>query len=239
MIDFENNIVIGTTIGDTWRQALWLCYKNGFEYKIGSAKNGQEYGSYIGQKRIQLPFFMGRVKMPWVRPLSPILPPNYPPPTDDDKIVGYFAEYLMNPVLKPNELYRYSSWVAPQVETMIKHLVDSNGKTNQATISVGDTSCADMQDPPCLRLISFKTIDGTLRTSVFFRSWDLVAGFPENLGGIQLLKEYVLEFVNDALKEKGVEPLQDGELVTYSDGLHIYDHYIDVIKALMPEGMDS
>lgn len=235
MIDFDNNTVVGTTIGDAWRLALWLCYKKGYVYEINSAKNGEEFGSYIGQKRIQLPFFMGRIKMPWIRPLAPIMPPNYPPPTDDDKIGQYFAEYLMNPVLQKNEQYRYSSFIAPQISTVIRHLVDANGKTNQAAISVGDISCIDMQDPPCLRLISFKAIDGILRASVFFRSWDLVSGFPENLGGIQLLKEYVLEFVNDGLREKGVEPLKDGELFTYSDGLHIYDHYIDVIKALMPE----
>jgi thymidylate synthase len=51
--------------------------------------------------------------------------------------------------------------------------------------------------------------------SVFFRSWDIFAGLPENLGGLQMLKEYVLA----SLDESG--HITDGHIIAYSDGAHI------------------
>lgn len=48
----------------------------------------------------------------------------------------------------------------------------------------------------------------------YFRSWDLWGGLPVNLGGIQLLKEYMAG-------ELGVE---DGELIVSCKDLHIYEH---------------
>jgi len=65
---------------------------------------------------------------------------------------------------------------------------------------------------------------------VFFRSWDLICGFPENLSGIQLLKEYVLDIVNEQLVED--DKLIDYEMYAYSDGLHIYSQYFDIVKSL-------
>jgi thymidylate synthase len=58
---------------------------------------------------------------------------------------------------------------------------------------------------------------------VYFRSWDLWAGFPSNLAAIQLLKEYMAS-------EIGVE---DGELVAMSKGLHLYDYAWDLAKAVV------
>ena len=55
---------------------------------------------------------------------------------------------------------------------------------------------------------------GKLHFIIYFRSWDLWAGFPTNLGGLQLLKEYMA-------KEIGVE---DGEMICVSKGLHLYEH---------------
>ena len=47
-------------------------------------------------------------------------------------------------------------------------------------------------------------------------------GFPANLGGIQLLKEYIKD-------EIGIE---DGEMIATSKGLHIYDYTFDLAKCL-------
>jgi hypothetical protein len=66
----------------------------------------------------------------------------------------------------------------------------------------------------CLRLIDFKIKENKLNFIVYFRSHDLWAGFPENLGGLQLLKEYMAI-------ELGVE---DGEIIEVSKGLHLYDY---------------
>jgi thymidylate synthase len=69
---------------------------------------------------------------------------------------------------------------------------------------------------PCLRHIQPRIIDSKLHFVVYFRSWDLWGGFPVNLGGIQTLKEAMVEEIGNGL--------QDGSLIGISPGLHIYDH---------------
>ena len=61
---------------------------------------------------------------------------------------------------------------------------------------------------------------GKLHFVLYFRSWDLWAGFPANLAGIQLLKEYMA-------RQIGVE---DGEIIAVSKGLHLYEYTWDLAK---------
>ena len=61
---------------------------------------------------------------------------------------------------------------------------------------------------------------GKLHFILYFRSWDLWGGFPSNLGGLQLVKQYMAE-------EIGVE---DGEIIAASKGLHLYDYAWDLAK---------
>ncbi|MBI4709485.1 MAG: hypothetical protein HY764_04805 [Candidatus Portnoybacteria bacterium] len=66
----------------------------------------------------------------------------------------------------------------------------------------------------CLRGIDVWVEDGTLNFWVYFRSWDLWGGFPVNLGGIQLVKEYMAA-------EIGVK---DGGMIVSCKDLHVYEH---------------
>jgi hypothetical protein len=218
MIIFEANYVEGRRIDDAWRDVMWLCIKNGNDFVVKG-------GSYMGQIRRQLPFVTLRIKNPGERPLSPFMPPNFPPPTSDEEIAKYFADYLMDDKLLPNEQYRYSSWIKPQLPYMIDLLKKSKGNTNQACISVGDSNSVKMADPPCLRKVSFNVVDSRLQMTVVFRSWDLVSGLPQNLGGLQLLKEYVLCELDELL-------IKDGDLVAFSNGLHIYEQYFEIANCL-------
>jgi intein/homing endonuclease len=74
----------------------------------------------------------------------------------------------------------------------------------------------------CLRHIDTRIQDGKLHFYPYFRSWDLWGGLPANLGGIQLMKEYIAS-------EIGVE---DGEIIASSKGLHLYDYSFDLAKCL-------
>ena len=78
-----------------------------------------------------------------------------------------------------------------------------------------------LSDPPCLRAIDTRIRDDKLNFIVYFRSWDLWAGFPSNLAAIQLLKEYMA-------CEIGVA---DGELIASSKGLHLYQYAWDLARA--------
>ena len=94
--------------------------------------------------------------------------------------------------------------------------------TNQAYMSVGNEQSIYLSDPPCLRGIDTRVIDETLHFIVYFRSWDLWAGFPSNLAAIQLLKEYMSS-------EIGVK---DGELIASSKGLHLYEYTWDLARVV-------
>ncbi len=234
MINWDVNYIEARTIAQAWQEVMWLCLEgeSTIKYKIENASKVDEFGSFIGQFRLQLPFVTIKITQPWIWE-SFTSETSLFRPTDQQSIDNYFVKYLMDPTLEKNEVYKYATWIKPQVEDIIQNLINSNGKTNQATINVGDNSCTKMSDPPCLRVMSFKAIDGILRMSIFFRSWDLVCGMPENISGFQKVKEYVLEMVNFGLEEKGSDlRLQDGEIFCYSDGLHIYNSYADIVKSL-------
>jgi thymidylate synthase len=83
---------------------------------------------------------------------------------------------------------------------------------------------AERRTSPCLRGIDFKIKDNYLIMSVIFRSWDLYTGFPENMGGMALLNEYIAEQLDD------VKP---GPLAFTSAGLHAYDYQIDPIMSIL------
>jgi thymidylate synthase len=106
------------------------------------------------------------------------------------------------------------------IEEVVKMYQTAGSGTNQATMEVGMPQDIINSDPPCLRLIDTRVRYGKLHFVVYFRSWDLWAGFPANLAGMQLLKEYMGQQI-------GVE---DGEIIAVSKGLHLYDYTWDLAK---------
>ena len=213
----HDKVVHAATIGDAWREAMQLCIAEGWDF-IGKG------GSYPGQVRKQLNRVMIVIDQPWTRPLSPIMPPGIHGPTNDQKIEDYFVNYIIGSEVAENEVYTYGTFITAQIDRIVELLNKAEGNTNQACIAVGDASTTFLSDPPCLRVIAFKVVEGRLEMSVFFRSWDLYTGFPENLGGLQLLKEYVVEELD--------LPVLDGPLIAYSDGLHIYEQYFKIVNSL-------
>ncbi len=220
---------------DAWFQCVYEIIDNGHEYVI-------DYGSYAGQKRLEFDYVTVHIRYPGVRPLIPDIPASLgiPNPVADGYVEEYLP-YLMTPTKQPNEDYTYgerlAGWsyvasaggmapegehprlsvgthVVNQIEEVI-HLYKTKGYgTNQAAMSVSTPSDVLLGDPPCLRHIDTRIRYGKLHFMVYFRSWDLWNGFPANLGGIQLLKEYMAA-------EIGVE---DGEIIAASKGLHLYDY---------------
>ncbi len=113
------------------------------------------------------------------------LPENsgIPAPTSDEKIQAYFYDYLATDTKGEKEDYTYGQYISRQLSRLIDLLNISGGATNQACMNIGDQNSIELADPPCLRVVDFKVVDGRLTMSLFFRSWDLFAGFPENRGG--------------------------------------------------------
>jgi thymidylate synthase len=115
-------------------------------------------------------------------------------------------------------IYEYLS----QLDLLIWTYKNKGFRNNQMILQVGEPTDMLLQDPPCLRHIDTRIQDGKLHFYPYFRSWDLWGGLPANLGGIQLMKEYVAS-------EIGVE---DGEIIATSKGLHLYDYSFDLAKCL-------
>ncbi|MFW9871524.1 MAG: thymidylate synthase [Candidatus Thorarchaeota archaeon] len=113
-------------------------------------------------------------------------------------------------------------WCVNQIELLIWTYKTKGARNNQMVLQVAHPTDMLLKDPPCLRLIDTRVQEGKIHFFPYFRSWDLWGGFPANLGGIQLLKEYVGA-------EIGVE---DGEIIATSKGLHIYDYTFDLAKCL-------
>jgi len=178
----------------------------GYEYKI-------ERGSYAGQKRKELDFVVVRVRNPGTRPLIPDVPQGVPPPTSMEYVESYLP-YLMTAHKAEGEQYTYGQYLEEQIPQVIKMYKEDGYNTNQAFMAVGGKDSISLSDPPCLRGIDTRIRDDRLHFIVYFRSWDLWAGFPSNLAAIELLKEYMAS-------EIGVG---DGELIAMSKGLHLYQY---------------
>jgi len=223
-------------LDDAWFQCLSRILDSGHVYTITQ-------GSYEGQKRLEFDFVVVKVKRP-AHQIIPIIPEgmSIPAPTDMEYIQGYL-NYLMTGTKTETEDYTYGErLVEPkvkikcnvdgkemlqdmplnvnQIDEVIKIYKQKGFGTNQAIMEIGMPSDIKLADPPCLRLIDTRVRYGKLHFILYFRSWDLWGGFPSNLGGLQLVKQYMAE-------EIGV---QDGEMVAASKGLHLYDYAWDLAK---------
>jgi thymidylate synthase len=131
-----------------------------------------------------------------------------------------YGERLVSPTVKvPNDgtfqsMVKEMPLQVNQIDEVIKIYKEQGFGTNQAVMEIGMPSDIKLTDPPCLRIIDTRIRYGKLHFIIYFRSWDLWAGFPSNLAGLQLLKEYMAS-------EIGVE---DGEIIATSKGLHLYEY---------------
>lgn len=210
---------------DAWFQCIYQIFEDKcvHEYEV-------EKGSFEGIKRRQFDMVVVNIEYPGTRPLIPDIPPELgiPQPTSMEYVEDYL-QYLMTDRKKENEVYTYGerltnpkvllngkdiSFGINPVEEVIKIYRNDKHGTNQAIMEVGMPQDIVLDDPPCLRLIDTRIIDGRLHFILYFRSWDLWAGFPSNLAAIQLLKEYMGQ-------EIGVE---DGSITAVSKGLHLYEY---------------
>lgn len=202
---------------DAWFQCIWEVMEKGREYTITR-------GSYEGQTRREFEFVVVRIKFPETRPLVPTMPEgsSLPPPADMEFVNNYLCKLVDSHSRAENEVYTYADFLEPQIPKIIKMYREDGYGTNQATMAVGDPDSLDLDDPPCLRQIDTRIYpdERKLHFIVYFRSWDLWGGFPTNLAGIQLLKEYMADEIGD-----GVKP---GETIALSKGLHLYDMYFEV-----------
>lgn len=122
--------------------------------------------------------------------------------------------------------------VPNQLQWCINHYKKKGYGNNHCAIQVGYpesnfaydipyTNEFDRQTSPCLRLIDTHIKNNKLHFAVVFRSWDLYAAFPTNIGGITMLMEYMANELE----------IEVGTLSFSCLKLHAYDYQIDALKA--------
>ena len=209
------SVIEARDLPEAWFLCLCKVLDEGYEYKI-------ERGSYTGQRRKELDLAVIQVGYPETRPLIPDVPQGVPPPSTMDYVESYLP-YLMTAHRKEGEQYTYGQYLEKQIAEVIRMYREDGHNTNQAFMAIGDDKSIYLDDPPCLRMIDTRVREDKLDFVVYFRSWDLWAGFPSNLAAIQLLKEYMAS-------EIGVK---DGGLVAMSKGLHLYEYSWELAKAVV------
>jgi len=126
----------------------------------------------------------------------------------------------------------YEVMVPNQVQWCIDHYKSKGHGNNHCYIQVGypESSFAydipwktedERQTSPCLRGIDTHIKDGQLCFAVVFRSWALYSAFPENMGGITMLMEYMAEQIG----------VKTGPLSFSCLKLHAYDSELDAVRA--------
>jgi thymidylate synthase len=206
-------VIEARDLSEAWFLCLRKTLTEGYDYKI-------DRGSYAGQRRKELDFVAVQIMNPGTRPLVPTTPQGVPPPTSMEYIEEYLP-YLMTAHRRKGEQYTYGQYLEEQIPKVIEMYKNDGYDTNQAFMAVGGKESIALDDPPCLRAIDTRIRDNKLKFVVYFRSWDLWAGFPSNLAGIQLLKEYMAG-------EIGVD---DGEILALSKGLHLYEYSWELARA--------
>lgn len=174
-----------------------------------------------------------------------------------DEIEHYFHHYVYNPHgPQPDEHYNYSEWLYPLSNLAVNYYAERGFGNAHAVLRVGDPFCfRDYFKPfsdetsrpttPCLLGIDTRIVEGRIQPAhsnwetapgiihhflvfyVYYRSWDLFGGFLTNMGGFQLLKEFMAESIS-LLSGHVVKP---GPSIVCCKDLHLYGHHEQAAKA--------
>ena len=212
-------------IPDAWYQCISTIWKEGDFFIVGHGSEETE------TKKLNVTV---EITNPEHRPLI-----DEKAPSNMNYINEYFLRYLFLDARQSDEHYTYGSRMrspVDQIEGVIKRIVE-NPKDRQLTVVVrrpydilkfapviNGKQIVDEKgnpvkwSPPCLTILDFEVLDEVIHMTGYFRSWDVVGGFPDNLAALQLLLEGVVSEVN---KRSGLE-YRSGKQIWSCKNLHIY-----------------
>lgn len=202
-------------IPDAWIQVVRKIYEEGDEFNI-------ERGSELTKtKKISLSLI---IEQPENRPLV-----HESAPFAMKYVEQYALEYLFVGDKKEGEEYTYGERLRKPID-QIERVIERYGEfrnDRQNTMLIRHPEDINSPDPPCLTVIDTEILENKLNFIVYFRSWDAYAGFPANIAGLQLLKEYMAERI-------GVEP---GTTVALSKNIHLYERQFEMVDNLIKSGV--
>ena len=220
--------IAGTSISDCWFRCLYQLIEQA-KIKDGVSRYTVSSGSDPQQDRIEFDFAIVHIKQPWIRPLIPILPEHLNlPPVSDEKYLNEYMLYLLTSDKQPNEDYTYGERIMVGWDEVVRRLQEKDYNTNQLCLSVSKPEDIFLGDPPCLRQIDIRVDNNVVNFIVYFRSWNLFNGFPNNLAALQQAKELICA-------ETGLE---DGEIIALSKGLNIRAYNLETVFMLLQKDID-
>lgn len=198
-------------IPDAWIQVVEKIFTEGDVFMV-------DYGS---EKTLTRKIALGvEIEHPESRPLV-----HHSAPFAMRYIEQYALEYLFIGEKHEGEDYTYGERLRKPVDQIMgvieryrRYLGD-----RQNTMVIRHPGDLDIEYPPCLTVLDTEVSDDKLHFIVYFRSWDAYAGFPANVAGLQLLKEYMAD-------EIGVEP---GKTLAFAKNIHLYERQFKLVETLI------
>jgi len=254
-LTFIPAMITATDHVDAWKQFMIHALDQGRKYDITSGSHAGSYRMAIDSAHAYIRYPETRPLAPLTVP--GVIPPvgktkitmDNGSVTEMDEIEHYFHHYVLNPHgPQPDEHYNYSEWLYPLAESAIDYYSEKGFGNAHAVLRVGDPFCfRDYFKPfenetarpttPCLLSIDTRIVEGNPEHSgnsryflifyVYYRSWDLFGGFLTNMGGFQLLKEYMAAMI----KEKSGRSVHPGPSIVQCKDLHLYGHHIEAANA--------
>ncbi|KXA89321.1 hypothetical protein AKJ40_02585 [candidate division MSBL1 archaeon SCGC-AAA259M10] len=198
---------------EVWFKANKEILENGVEYKVG--RGSEETLT----KKIAVAL---EITHPEERPL-----------VDDKAPVSDLNRYtLENLFIKDEQSYDYTYGSRlrkdyDQIERVIEKFKEEP-KDRQNIMVTRRPEDLDIENPPCLTVVDLEILENKLINYSYWRSWDAYAGLPSNLGGMQLLMEFMA-------KEIGVGT---GKMVAFSKNLHLYERQFKFVEDLISGSSD-
>jgi len=197
-------------IPNAWFEVCKTIYKDGIEYEVG--RGSEETLT----KKISVSL---EITNPEERPL-----------VDDKAPVSDLNKYAVeNLFMKDNESYEYTygSRFRQEYDQMERVIEKFKEEPNDRQNTMITRKCDDLEieNPPCLTVLDLEIVNEKLISYSYWRSWDAYTGLPANLGGLQLLIEYMA-------KEIGVE---SGKMFAFSKNLHLYERQFKFVEDMIAD----
>jgi len=117
-----------------------------------------------------------------------------------------------------------------QIQPIIKKLATSPYSRRCQAVTWRQLSDQNRDDPPCLRAIWCRIINGKLKFQTTWRSRDLFRAWEANVNGMLYLQQYIVDEINREIEKRNKELSKDkqkpfiqaGSYTDISNSLHIY-----------------
>ena len=223
-------------IPDAWYQVLKRIWEDGETFFV-------RYGSEMAETK-KLDVTM-EILHPENKPLV-----HDKAPCDMKYVMNYFMEYLWFGEKRPDETYTYSSRLrkpVDQIEEAICRYVDEVfDRQVTLVVRVPEDILKEIEgrkhEPPCLTILDTEIgrdeEDKKLKLVLtgYFRSWDVYAGLPANLAGLQLFSEEFVKELNVAGRKKHGkrwEEVYTGKMIMHSKNCHVYQRQYPLVDELL------